>query len=475
MKKNNLFLIFFLSVLITQAQQVNYINFKQYFKNKTMRLDYFHTGNSTDEHFAVDRILSDGQWSGSKNILFDKLNLGPYFYEIFDSETGQMIYSRGFASIFGEWQTIPEAKERWGTFHESIRFPWPLKPVKLVMKKRNDKNDFVEIWSTEIDPSKRAINPSDINPKYKTWTYMENGPASEKLDIVILGDGYTTEEMDKFHKDIERLTEKLFDEEPFKTRRSDFNVRAVETPAEESGVNRPHHGIFKRSPLSVSYSSFDSQRYALAYDNRTIRDVASAVPYDFMYILINEQTYGGGGIYRLYATVSVDNKFADYVFVHELGHHLAGLADEYYSSSVSYELHDVTVEPWEPNITALFDKENLKWKELVEDDTPIPTPWDKDRFDEHGIRTQQERQKLRKQNVKEEVMEEFFDNQKEEETEMISKMKYSGKTGAFEGGGYKQFGLYRPYTDCIMFTRNKNAFCPVCQAAINRVIDQYTK
>ena len=181
------------------------------------------------------------------------------------------------------------------------------------MKKRNEKNDFIEIWSTEIDPSKRAVNPSDIKSKNKTWTYMENGPASEKVDIVILGDGYTADEMDKFHNDIERLTEKLFAEEPFKTRRSDFNVRAVETPAEESGVNHPHHEKFKRTPLSVSYSSFDSQRYALAYDNRTIRDVASAVPYDFMYILINEQTYGGGGIYRLYATVSADNKFSDYI------------------------------------------------------------------------------------------------------------------------------------------------------------------
>ncbi|MBI9038338.1 MAG: hypothetical protein JEY97_09415 [Bacteroidales bacterium] len=475
MKKNILFLIFFLSMLITNSQQVNYLDFKQYFKNKTMRMDYFHTGNSADEHFAVDRILSDGPWSGSKNVLLDELNLGPYFYEIYDNETGKIIFSRGFASIFGEWQTIPDAKEHWGTFHESIRFPWPLRAVKLVMKKRNYKNEFVEIWSTEIDASKRAVNPSDIISKYKTWTYMENGPTTEKLDIVILGDGYTSDEMDKFHKDIERLTEKLFAEEPFKTRRSDFNIRAVETPAEESGVNRPHHGIFKRSPLSVSYSSFDSQRYALAYDNRTIRDVASAVPYDFMYILINEQTYGGGGIFHLYATVSADNKYSDYIFIHELGHHLAGLADEYYSSSVSYELPSVSVEPWEPNLTALFDKENLKWKKLVEDDTPIPTSWNKETFDKQAIETQRERQKLRSQNVTEGVMEKFFDNQKENETEMIAKMKYTGKTGAFEGASYHQFGLYRPYTDCIMFTRNKNSFCPVCQAAINKVIDQYTK
>ena len=158
-----------------------------------------------------------------------------------------------------------------------------------------------------------------------------------------------------------------------------------------------------------------------------------------------------------------------------MGHHLAGLADESYSSTVSYEMPNVSVEPWEPNVAALFDKENLKWKKLIEKETPVPTPWDKVIFDEQAIETQKERQKLRKQNVQEEVMEEFFDNQKENETEMIAKMKYTGKTGAFEGAAYQQFGLYRPYTDCIMFTRNKNSFCPVCQAAINKVIDQYTK
>jgi len=249
----------------------------------------------------------------------------------------------------------------------------------------------------------------------------------------------------------------------------------VETPSLVSGVNRPHPGVFKRTPLSVCYSSFDSERYALAYDNRTIRDIASTVPYDFMFILINEETYGGGGIYRLYATVAADNKFSDYIFVHEFGHHFAALADEYYTSSVSYDMGEITIEPWEPNITALLDKENQKWKVLLNEDTPVPTPWDKESYDHFSYEIQKERKALRAAKVPEAEVEALFEREKKESSNILEHMEYSNQVGAFEGGGYMQYGLYRPYSDCIMFTRNKQEFCPVCQQAINQVIDQYTK
>ena len=449
------------------------LDFDKYFTNKTMRVDYFHMGTATEEHFSVDRILSDGEWCGSMTQLLDKMNLGPYFFEVRDPETDKILYSRGFASIFGEWQTIPEAKEKWGTFHESVRFPWPLKPVKLVMKKRNKLNEFEAIWETLIDPDSRAVNPADLKNDYKVYTYLENGPATEKVDIVILGDGYSQSEMQKYHNDIDRLMGAFFEAEPFKTRKSDFNVRAVETPAPESGVNRPHPGVFRRTPLSVSYSAFDSERYALAYDNRTIRDVASTVPYEYMIILMNEETYGGGGIFRLYATTAVDNAFSEYIIIHEMGHHFAALGDEYYTSSVSYEMGAITVEPWEPNVTALFDPEKVKWKELVEQGTPIPTPWNKEKFDKHSMEIQKERAALRKAKAPEAELEALFGRQREWEINAISKMEYKDKVGAFEGSGYLQYGYYRPAIDCIMFTRNHNVFCPVCQKAIDDVINLY--
>lgn len=467
-------LLILITAFFSTSCSADEITFAKYFKDQTMRVDYFHSGLATEEHFAIDRILSDGPWAGSAGRLIDPLKFGLYSFEIIDVESGKLIYSRGFASIFGEWQTIPEAEREWGTFHESVRFPWPLKPVKLIMKKRDAKNNFITIWETKIDPESRAVNPADLVSNYKSNDILISGPAKEKVDIVILADGYTSDQMDKYQKDVERLTAELFAVEPFKSRKSDFNIRSVETPSANSGVNKPHPGVFSRTPLSVHYSSFDSERYALSYDNRTIRDVASTVPYDFMYLLINEKTYGGGGIYQLYASVAVDNLFSDYIFVHEFGHHFAALADEYYSSAVSYQMPEIEVEPWEANITALIDGK-LKWQDMVEEGTPIPTPWDKEKFDKHAIEIQKERNKLRAAKAPESVLEELFLRQRKEETKMIAEMENTGKVGVFEGASYYQHGMYRSSTDCVMYTRNTNNFCPVCQKAISDVIDQYLK
>lgn len=462
-----------------QPQAIQTVNngdvvFGQWFQDKTMRLDFFHTGSAKEEVFAVDKALCDGAWSGSHKILIDKLELGSYFFEVIDKETKALLFSRGFASIFGEWQSTPEAAKSNGTFHESLRFPWPQKPVTVIIKKRNAENKFAEIWNTDIDPASRQVIPAERLHSEKVDLITENGPASEKLDIVVLGDGYSISEMEKFRKDAKRLSSALLSTEPFKSQSKNINIRAVETPAQQSGVNKPHHGVFKRSPLSVSYSTFDSERYALTFDNKTIRDVASAVPYDFMVILINERTYGGGGIYNLYTTVAADNKFSEYIMVHEMGHHIAALADEYYTSAVAYEVPKITVEPWETNVTALLDKKNLKWKDLVENSTPIPTPWEKKAFDTFGYSIQKQRDSIRANQLPETVMEDLFVHQMNKENEFFATEKYKDKVGAFEGANYNQTGMYRPQLDCIMYTRH-NVFCKVCQRSIVDVIRQYSE
>ncbi len=467
------------TVAVAKTDTIRIINngnadFFRYFTDKTMRLDYFHSGNSTEEHFATDRIVSDGIWSGSRNSLIDALELGTYFFEVIDKESKVLLYSRGFGSVFGEWQTIPEATEVWGTFPESLRFPWPLKPVTVILKKRNSTNTFSTVWTTDIDPSSRQVNPADLVHSEKVFTIAENGPADKKVDMVILGDGYTLAEMEKFRKDAARLSGFLMSSEPFSKYAADFNIRTIETPSPGSGVNKPHHGVFTRTPLTVHYSSFDSERYALSYDNRKIRDVASAVPYDIMVILMNERTYGGGGIYNLYTTVSADNSFAEYIMIHEMGHHIAALADEYYTSSVAYEMPEVKVEPWETNITALFSKDNLKWKDLVEPGTPLPTPWNKEAFDKAGYAIQKERDSLRSAMVPETVMEDLFRRQMKEEDDYFSKEEYRNKVGAFEGAGYLSKGLYRSQIDCIMYTRHL-VFCKVCSRTIEDVIKQYVE
>lgn len=478
----SLFVITLLFSIKTEAQlsskveikNTGNVSYHQWFSDKTMRVDYFHTGNAKEETFAIDKVQNDGNWPGSQKILIDKLELGPYFFKIIDEETKTLLYSRGFASIFGEWQTTLEAEIQWGTFHESLRFPWPLKTVRLFIMKRDENNNFQAVWENLIDPTYRQVISEERKHNEKTDIIVENGPAANKLDIVILGDGYTAKEMKKFRSDAQRLSSALLNTEPFASQQMNINIRAVETPALQSGVTKPHHSVYKSSPLSVQYSAFDSERYALTYDNKTVRNVASAVPYDCMVIIMNERTYGGGGIYNLYTTVAADNSFSEYIMVHEFGHHLAALADEYYTSSVAYEVPTEIKEPWETNITALLDPEHLKWKEMVDLNTPIPTPWNKEEFDIFGFQNQQKRDSLRSIHSSEEIMEVFFNHQLKVENDIFSREKYAGEVGAFEGGGYTAKGIYRPQVDCIMFTRHMQ-FCKVCQKSIVKVIRQYTE
>jgi hypothetical protein len=462
---------FFLVTLFLLATPVFAARFDDLFQDKTMRLDYFHTGNRGEEIVALDRIVSDGPWSGSRTHLIDTTNLGKYYFEVVDRETNQPIFSRGFASVFGEWETTDEAKERAGTYHESIRFPWPKKAVQVVLKKRDRSNAFQQIWSTLVDPSSRFVNPQDVKPLGKVWSVFENGPASEKVDLLVIGEGYTEAELPKFHADVKRLVGKLFDTEPFKSRKKDFNVRALDLPGAQSGVHRPRTQDDRRTAISTEYNIFDSERYVLTLDNRALRDVASAAPYDFLEILVNEKQYGGGGIYMDQATAAVDTGFAEYVFVHEFGHHFAGLGDEYYTSDVATNTEPI--EPWEPNLTA--DGAHPKWADLCDKDVPLPTPWDKEAFEAHSAEYQAERRKLRAANVPESQMDELFRRELVWETKFLGAQKYAGKVGAFEGAGYLAKGLYRPQVDCIMFTRDEVGFCKVCRRAIERIIDEYAK
>ena len=450
--------------------------FDAQFIDRTMRVDYFHSGGRGTEILALDQVVADGPWAGSRTRLVDDLNLGKYLFEVIDRRTNRVIYSRGFASIYGEWETTPEAREVHRTFHESLRFPWPRRPVQVVLKVRDAENSFHEIWSTVVDPNSRFVNPSDRAPAGEVWSIFTSGPPAEKVDLLILGEGYTEDERDKFRADATRLSDALFEEEPFLSRKNDFNVWGIHLPSAESGVSRPRAGEFRRTPLAAEYNIFDSERYLLTYDNRALRDAASAAPYEFIEILVNEDQYGGGGIFNFQATAAADTGFAEYVFIHEFGHHFAGLADEYYTSDVAYETGAAYhPEPWEPNVTALHDPDNLKWGDLVEPDTPLPTPWDKAAFEAGSTAAQRVRRGLREAGAPETEMDRLFTEQMERETALLASMPHAGKVGAFEGASYEPTGLYRSEIDCLMFTRNPVGFCRVCQRAISRVIDQYSR
>jgi len=441
----------------------------------TMRLDYYHSGNRTMELFSVDRIVIEPlPWPGSPAQAIDETNRGKYLFEVVDRSTNRVVFSRGFASIYGEWETTKEATKVNRTFHESLRFPAPEAPVQVVLKKRDSDNSFREIWSTLVDPEDKFIDRSKPVPPGALIEIEKNGDSAAKVDFLILGDGYTASERAKFEKDARRLTELLFHASPFRERRKDFNVWALCPLAAESGISRPSSGIHRRSPLGTTYDAFGSERYVLTFDNRAFRDVASFAPYEFVEIVVNNQTYGGGGILGLYGTVAADSAEAPYVFVHELAHHFAGLADEYYTSPVAYAPATIETEPWEPNVTALLDPQQLKWKDLVDAETPLPTPWQKEEFESRAREFQERRARIRAEGRPETEMEALFHEVREFEVRLFEVEKYLGKVGAFEGAMYEAKGYYRPEVDCIMFTRSQ-AFCTVCRRAIERVIDFYAE
>jgi hypothetical protein len=439
---------------------------------RALRVDYFHTGDVREEHFSLDRlVLEPLPFPGAPGRPLDDTNLGKYFFEVRELATQRVVYSRGFASIYGEWETTAEARKVWRTFSESLRFPRPERPVQVVLKKRDADQTFREVWSLVVDPDDRFVDDAPPPSPGPVVEILRSGDPAGKLDLLLIGDGYAAGDRAKFEKDARRLVEILFEREPFRSRRGDFNVWGLCPPAEERGVSRPLTGVHRRSRVGATYDAFGSERYVLSFENRSLRDVASFAPYDALAILVNGETYGGGGIFNLYATVAVDSGWAGYVFVHELGHSLAALADEYFTSETAYLPAEGRPEPWEPNVTA--NPRSPKWKHLLSPGVPLPTPWPKDVFTKRQEAFQAKRKRIRAENRPEAEMDALFLAEQKEEMALLSAAPNARRIGAFEGAMYEASGYYRPQIDCVMFTRDPVPFCAVCQRAIDRVLDLY--
>jgi hypothetical protein len=443
--------------------------------SQTMRLDYYHTGNASTEMFSVDRVVLEPlPWPGNPAKSIDDTNLGKYYFEVIDRKSNRVIYSRGFASIYGEWETTDEAKTANRTFHESLRFPTPEGPVQVVVKKRDARNAFREVWSTLVDPNDKFVDRSRPASPGELIELQKSGEPATRVDLLILGDGYTAAERGKFQADARRLLDRLFATAPFREQRASFNVWGLCPPAAESGISRPSTGVHRSSPVGATYDAFGSERYVLTFENRAFRTLASFAPYEFVEILVNGQTYGGGGIFGQYSTVAADSAWAPYVFVHEFGHHFAALADEYFTSEVAYAPATDRIEPWEPNVTALLDPASLKWKDLVTAGTPLPTPWNADRFTQYSLEIQKRRRQIRAANRPEAEMDALFEEERQHLTRTFAAEKFHGRVGAFEGANYEAKGYFRPQVDCIMFSRDDVPFCEVCRRAIERIIALYS-
>ncbi len=432
------------TTLSTGAQ----VKFDDYFLPKTMRFDYYHAGSATSEYYFADEVIEEPYWAGNKNYLVDERNMGNHLFKVIDKATGTLIYSRGFSSLFNEWQTTPEAKTISKAMPEGVVFPYPKNDVVVEIYTRENRTGKlhrkfvheIDVDSYFIRKAKQTLGTVDI--RY-------TGNPAQRVDIVVLADGYTEAEKEKFISDCHTFADHILSYHPYTENQDKFNIRAVWTPSQESGISIPGEHVWKNTALKTHYYTFDSERYQMTEDYQTLLDAASHVPYEIIYILTNSQKYGGGGIYNFYGISAADIPGASTrkTYSHELGHLFAGLADEYVGGTEMSDLYFPDVEPWEPNITTLTNLEAKAWKTML-GDAPVPTP------------------------VKESPWEL---NPKNPDSPDFNPKK-PWPLGVYEGGGYLQKGVYRPWPNCMMnWFHRMDVYCPVCTRAIQETIDLYTR
>ena len=386
----HLFLLFFISQFIF-AQNNTVFTF-----DKSLRLDFDLLSDAQRTEVIFGQMKKEPYWGGSHTNLIAP-DLGNFRLQVFDGS--QLVFSKGFNSLANEWATLEEAKTEKRLFAHAMQLPFPAKKLLLHLDKRDKQGVFQTIAAKELFPDDYFII-EEKQPDYPIKQLLNNGNAAKKVDIVILAEGYTAAEAEKFYTDAQRMTDYMFTIPPFDKLKKDFNVYAIE-------------------------------RYLTTNSMKAIADAASAVPYDQVYILVNTSIYGGGAFYNHLNLASADNELAEKVYIHEFGHGFVGLADEYYYDwdPTFQETYDPKIEPWEENITTLVNFES-KWQDMVKKSIPIPTP-------------------------------------------RIS--KYQNTLGAFEGGGYTSKGVYSPMQDCRMKSNDPKGFCPVCERAIRKIVDFYTK
>lgn len=400
------------------------VDFNTYFENKSLRIDFALNGNAKEQSAALIGAREEPVWGGPKKNLVDQFNYGGYFVRVHDSATSQVIYSRGFNTLFEEWRTTEQANLEMQSWYNSISIPYPKQTIMLEVLGRNRKDNlFYELMWVAINPKSIFIDRSKLKEN-KIIQLQHKGDPNGKVDLVFLPEGYTAKETAKFVADAKRFMEALFKTPPFDKYRDDFNIWAVDVPSAESGVDIPGKGIFKNTAFNTGFYTFGIERYMTTRDMKAVHDALWNVPYDAVFILVNTEIYGGGGFYNYYAMGSANNAQTLNVFTHELGHSLAGLSDEYFSSEVAYsdDFYNLKQEPWEPNLTTLVNFSS-KWSDLLPPGTPIPTPPEGN----------------------------------------------EDRVGVYEGGGYQAKGIYRPMVHCMM--RDFWPFCPVCSRAIVKMVN----
>ncbi len=462
-------------------------DFAAHFEDRTLRIDLHHAGDAQTDQYALDRVLRQGPWAGSRTVLIDDLGLGRYQARLLDAKTGAVLFSRGYDSYFGEYRTTAPARDGvWRVYQESVLAPLPRRPVELVILRRDpDDGRLREIFRAPIDPAAATVAAEPVARDVIIHVAHRGGAPHAGLDVAILGEGYTRAETGKFVRDVERFAAALLAQEPYASLRDHLSVRGVLAISQDPGCDEPGRGVFARTPLGCTFGSLGSERYLMTEDDRAVRDLAAHVPHDAVAIMVNHDRYGGGGIYNAFCTFTSDNQWSEYVFIHEFGHHFGGLADEYYTSQTAYlDLYPRDREPAEPNITILADPARLKWRQAVAPGTPLPTPWEKATYDHRDEAYQEQRAAINTRIG--ELMRAGGDPQRiarlKQEGEDLSRThqawvdsffaasQWDGVVGAYEGAGYTREGMYRAELDCIMFSKGLKPFCAACRAHLERLV-----
>lgn len=417
-------------VAVTDACQ-HPVEYNDYFTGNTMRFDFHHAGDSKHEEYHFNKVIREGVWAGSKVSLICPFDYGEQMFRIIDSETGNVIYKNNYCTLFNEWQTTPEATTTSRSFPEGIIFPEPKGNFIIEIFARNKvTKEWERKFTQEVNVKNHDIVPGRM--LHESLDIHIGGDIAHSLDIVLLPDGFTTTEKDKFIDACHMWSDALFKYAPFSDNRHRINIRAVWAPSREKGIDKPGIGKWVDNLLETRFYTFNSERYQMTEEFQKVRDLASCAPYESIFILTNTDKYGGGGIYNFYGLGSAGNTgYTGEVYVHEFGHSLMGLGDEYIEKGNTVSaLYPEGKEPWEANLTR-FVKFEGKWEKDIAEGTPVPTPITEGSTEKDWV------------------------------------------IGAYEGGGYLEKGIYRGWPECMM--KALTDFCPICQKAISRYLDYICK
>lgn len=415
-----------LSIGLTLAQV-----FAPSFADSTLRLDYIFSGDNRTQHIAVDQLSKTAGWYGRRHHLAELPLEGNGQLTMVDQASGDTLYRHSFSTLFQEWQQTEEARHVTKSFENTFVVPLPKRPVDIVVQLTDNHRRVQSVLRHSVDPQDILIRDRSSETSMP-WRYIRRGGDSKDcIDVAFVAEGFGDDQMEDFLAMCDSSVAALSEHEPFRSMIDRFNFIAVMPVSRQNGVSIPHQGLWVDTPLASSFDTFYSDRYLTTLHIKRLYDLMTNIPFEHFIILANTTEYGGGGIYNSYNMASAKCPRSKLeVIVHEFGHSFGGLGDEYDYGNDPEPMYPADTEPWEPNLTTLVDFDS-KWKDMLSSGTAIPTVPDGKQL--------------------------------------------TTKVGVYEGGGYQQRGVYRPTQLCRMKVNEVHEFCPVCQRALRRIIDFYTR